>query len=85
MDGVGVAMNKHATSADAPTRELTRRQRNLIAVATSIANDLDLNGTRDEQHTAALLRLMADAVARGYQGELVALVRAWRLEREGEG
>lgn len=36
-----------------------------------------------EQHTAALLGLAGDAIAHGYEAELVAVVRAWRLEREG--
>lgn len=42
-------------------------------------------GSRAEQWTAAMLTVACDAVERGYEAELVALVRAWRLEREREG
>jgi len=63
-------------------RELTGRQRNTIVIARAIANDMDANGTREEQHSAALLRLVVDAVERGYQAELVRYARKWAAARE---
>jgi ABC-type lipoprotein export system ATPase subunit len=72
------------TDAPAP-RELTGRQRNTIVIARAIANDLDANGTRDEQHTAALLRLVVDAIEQGYVAELVRHTRKWAAAYEREG
>lgn len=66
-----------------PLAHLTSQQRMVVYVLSGIANDLD-RGTKGEQHTAALLRLAADAVERTYEAELVALARAWRREREAE-
>lgn len=65
-------------------RELTPRQRNVVVIMRTIANDMDINGAVAEQHTAALLRLACDAVDRGYEADLVTLARAWRRVREGE-
>lgn len=63
------------------SHELTPRQRVVVHLAGSLANDLD-RGNRAEQHTAALLRLVADAVSRSYAGELVVVAREWARERE---
>lgn len=62
---------------------LTSRQRVVGYLARSLGNDLRFGSTA-EQQTAALLDLVADAVEHGYEAEMVALVRAWRLEREVE-
>lgn len=70
-------------SEQTPARELTTAQRVAHRLCKGLATDLD-RGPVTEQHTAALLRLCADAIERGYEGELVALVGAWRLERERE-
>lgn len=58
---------------------LTPRQRVCFYLFNSLANDLE-RGTVEEQHTAALLRLAADAVSRGYDGELVRAMREWAWE-----
>lgn len=60
---------------------LTPQQRMVVRVTSSIARDLD-RGTKAEQHTAALLRLVADAVERGYEAELTVVIREWARERE---
>lgn len=60
-------------------RNLTPRQRVCFYLFNSLANDLD-RGTIEEQHTAAVLRLAADAVSRGYDGELVRAMREWAWE-----
>lgn len=64
-----------------PGRELSVGQRVAYRLCNGLAADLD-RGQHAEQHTAALLRLCADAIERGYEGELVALAGAWRRERE---
>lgn len=67
-----------------PGRELTTAQRVAHRLCKGLAADMD-RGTHAEQHTAALLRLCADAIEHGYEAELVALAGAWRLERERHG
>lgn len=64
-------------------RALTPRQRMVVHLTTGIANDLD-RGTVAEQHTAALLRLCADAVSHGYEPGLVVAGRAWRAAQEAK-
>lgn len=64
-------------------RECTPRQRSMIAILAYLARDLG-SGTLAEQHTAAMLRLAADAIERGYEAQLVALARGWRREVEAE-
>lgn len=59
--------------------DLTPRQRMTVRLLNGIGNDMG-TGTTEEQHTAALLRLAADAVSRGYAGELVAAMREWAWE-----
>lgn len=63
---------------------LTPQQRNVIRVSRGLANDLD-RGTTDEQHTAALLHLVADAVLNGYEADVVRTTCEWRLARERKG
>lgn len=75
-------MNESPGAPAPPKHSITWRQRNLAEVMVLLANDLDSNGTRAEQHTAALLRLVADAIERQSEAEAVALLRAWRLEQE---
>ena len=67
-----------------PGRELTTAQRGAHRLCKGRATDLD-RGTHAEQHTAALLRLCADAIEHGYEAELVALAGAWRREVERPG
>jgi hypothetical protein len=62
-------------------RELTVGQRVAFRLCVGFANDLE-RGTVADQYTAALLRVVADAIEHDYEAELVALVRAWRRERE---
>jgi hypothetical protein len=70
----------------APARtQMTSRQRNTMVICKSLANDMGINGTVAEHHTAALLQLVADALVRGYEAELVRVARAWRRELEAEG
>jgi len=64
--------------------QLTSRQRNTMVISKSLANDMGINGTVAERHTAALLELVADAVANGYEAELVRVARAWRSGIEAE-
>lgn len=64
-----------------PVRELSVGQRVAHRLCNGLAADLD-RGQHAEQHTASLLRMCADAIQHGYEGELVALVVAWRRERE---
>lgn len=78
----GLVPDAQPAPAEPPARELTSRQRNVIVITRAVANDMDTNGTRDEQHTAAALRQLADAIERAYVSEMVALVRGWRWERE---
>lgn len=59
-----------------PYPDLTPRQRMTVRLLNGIGNDMG-TGTVEEQHTAALLRLSADAIGRGYAGELVAAMREW--------
>jgi hypothetical protein len=69
------------------TIDLTPRQRMVVYLFSKLSDDMQ-TGTVEEQHTAALLRLVADAVSRGYAGELVRVGREWRAAREkleGEG
>lgn len=61
--------------------DLTPQQRVAKHLCMGIANDL-ARGSTAEQHTAALLRLVVDAVERGYEAELVVVAREWRMERE---
>lgn len=68
-------------TAPAPTPYTTPKQRFVQRMINTYANDLE-RGERREQKTAALLHLVADAIERGYEAELVALARGWRLERE---
>lgn len=65
--------------------QLTSRQRNTVVINRGIANDMDRGGTTAEHHTAALLRLVVDAIERGYEAELVRVAREWRAEVEAEG
>lgn len=62
-------------------RNLTSRQRVTTYIAATLANDLD-RGSVAEQHTAALLRLVADAVERKVEAELVRVGREWARQRE---
>jgi hypothetical protein len=71
--------HKAAQEPTPPTRELTSRQRFCCYMVAHLANDLD-RGTLAEQHTAALLRLVGDAVEHGYEAGLVAAGRAWAAE-----
>lgn len=66
-------------------RELTGRQRSVMAIARILADDMDTNGTVAELRTAALLRLVVDAIDRGYEGGLVEVGRKWRREMEAGG
>lgn len=67
-------------STDTPSYpDLTPRQRMTVRSLNGIGNDMS-TGTVEEQHTAALLRLAADAIGRGYAGELVAAMREWAWE-----
>lgn len=70
-----------ATIEQLAAHQLTARQRMVAYLSSSIATDMD-RGTLSEQHTAALLRVVADAVTCGYERELVALAGAWRREVE---
>lgn len=63
---------------------MTPRQRLVRYLATGLANDLE-RGTESEQWTAALLHIVVDAVAGGYEAELVRVVREWRAGLEAEG
>lgn len=63
---------------------MTPRQRLVRYINTGLANDLD-RGTEAEQWTAALLRIVIDAVAGKYEAELVRVVREWRVEQEHNG
>lgn len=73
---------EYITPATPTRRRLTPRQSNLVAICISISNDMNTSRNRAEHHTAALLRLVADATELGYEAELVALARAWRREVE---
>lgn len=64
------------TALPTPYPDLTPRQRMVVHICNGIGNDMQF-GTTAEQHTAALLRLCADATSRGYAGELVAAMREW--------
>lgn len=66
------------TVLPSPHPDLTPRQRVVAYLARNLSNDLQ-TGTVAEQHTAALLALVADAVTRGYEAGLVELVRKWQL------
>ena len=68
-------------SAPAVRRELTSMQRMAFRLLGGVGNTLE-GGTVADQRTAAVLSLALDAIAHNYEAELVALVRAWRLERE---
>lgn len=72
---------EYAPAAGPARRELTPMQRATHRLLGGLGNTLD-RGTVAEQHTAALLAVTLDALTHGYEAELVALVRAWRLERE---
>lgn len=75
----------YTADAPAPARELTLWQRTAVHLNQGSINKLR-RGTKADQHSADALELANDAITRGYEAELVALVRAWRLERErGEG
>lgn len=73
---------EYMTAPQPTRRKLTPRQSNLIGVLITISNDMNTSHNRAEHHTAALLRLVADATELGYEAELVALARAWRREVE---
>lgn len=60
---------------------LTSQQRVAVHLVEGSIAQLQ-GGTRHEQWTAALLTIACDAIDRGYEAELVALVRAWRREVE---
>lgn len=62
-----------------PAPELTARQRVVVHLATGLGNDMQ-TGTLAEQHTAALLMLVADAVSHGYERDMVAWVRVHASE-----
>ena len=62
-----------------PYADLTPRQRMTVRLLNGLSNDMG-TGTVEEQHTAALLRLAADAIGRGYAGELVQAMREWAWE-----
>lgn len=66
-------------------RELTIGQQVAARLCVVLAGDLDSHSTRAEQHTAALLRLCADAIERGYEAELVRRAREWRRDVEQMG
>lgn len=72
------------TPATPAMPELTPQQRLVRYLATGLANDLD-RGAQSEQWTAALLHIVVDAIAGGYEQELVELAREWRQELEAEG
>lgn len=66
---------------ETPARELTVGQRVAYRLLAHFAKDLD-RGTTSEQHTAAALMLVADAIDKGYEAGLVERVRVWRREVE---
>lgn len=75
-----------AQSEPSPRRELTIGQQIAVHMCNVLADDLDTHhASRTDQDTAAILHLVADAIERGYEADLVAMVRTWRMQREREG
>lgn len=72
-------MSDEQVTEPTPHTNLTPRQRVAIHLFTGLGNDMS-TGTVEEQHTAALLKLVTDAVSRGYDGELVRAMREWAWE-----
>lgn len=68
-----------------PLAHLTTDQRVIVRLMRHSADKMDRSLDTAEQHTAALLRLAADAVVRQYENVLVAVAVAWGREREGKG
>lgn len=67
-----------------PYPDLTPRQRMTVRLLNGIGNDMG-TGTMEEQHTAALLRLCADAVGCGQEWATVLMVRHWMLNHADAG